>query len=338
MEETLRYISILGDAHTNIGVIGLGDKILNLNSIWYEGALWLENEAGLMTDTKIISIDGVKPSKIWTAVEELFPFENESGYGFYKYHIVFDTVLRLAGVNVEKQQLEVVFEKDGNQYSEQRDFLTLSEFVSENPDTIFSQRPTATYKILDNVFYLDLNRFQVDSSLNKATDALKEAIANGTKKVIVDLRGNSGGNSLAGSQILKSMGMSEPAYNWYTRSKGSQFINKYEQLIENMGSPNPNVELIVLSDEITFSSGTMFCVWTQDGKLGKVIGRPSANSPNCYGDVLRDTLPNTGTPYQVSFKFFKRPDQNANHDIFEVDVYVPHDTDALSVALEMLAE
>ena len=82
----------------------------------------------------------------------------------------------------------------------------------------------------------------------------------------------------------------------------------------------------------------MFCVWTQDGKLGKVIGRPSANSPNCYGDVLRDTLPNTGTPYQVSFKFFKRPDQNANHDIFEVDVYVPHDTDALEVALEMLAE
>ena len=338
MEETLRYISVLGDIHTNVGVIGLGEKILNLNSFWYEDTLWLEDETGLMTDIKILSIGGVEPSKLWVALKELFPFENESGYGFYKYHIVFDTVLSLAGVNVEQQQLEVVFEKNGNKYSEQRDLLTLSDWVVENPDTIFSQRPTATYKILDNVFYLDLNRFQVDSSLNKATDALKEAIANGTKKVIVDLRGNSGGNSLAGSQILKAMGMSEPAYSWYTRNKGSQIINKYEPLIENKGSANPNVDLIVLSDEITFSSGTMFCIWTQDGNLGKVIGRPSANSPNCYGDVTRGTLPNTKTRYQISFKQWKRPDANANPDIMELDVYVPADTDALSVALEMLAE
>lgn len=113
-----------------------------------------------------------------------------------------------------------------------------------------------------------------------------------------------------------------------TGSTGSAIISK----------KNDEVKLIVLSDETTYSSANMLCALVQDGKLGQIIGQGSSNSPSAYGDILYFKLPYTGLEGQVSHKRFTRADSTADQKQLHPDVEVPYGTDALSVALEMLAE
>ena len=74
---------------------------------------------------------------------------------------------------------------------------------------------------------------------------------------------------------------------------------------------NPDVDLVVLTDEGTFSSATMLAVFVRDGKLGTLIGRPSSNKPNHFGDILYVQLENTGAFCTVSHKQWQRPDAEA---------------------------
>ena len=180
-----------------------------------------------------------------------------------------------------------------------------------------------------------MNRCVVDDNLNVVCAALEEAVANGQEKVIIDVRGNSGGDTAADVKILNAMGMTNPSYTHYIRVSGTDLYNIAEQS-NTEAVQNPNVQLIVLSDEGVFSSATTMCIYVQDGNLGQVIGRPSSNSPNLYGNVRVFYFPNTKLRYQISMDYWLRPDVNANREIMEMDVWVPHGTDALDVALEML--
>ena len=77
-------------------------------------------------------------------------------------------------------------------------------------------------------------------------------------------------------------------------------------------------------------------VWVQDGKLGRVVGYPSANAPTSYGDILNYTLPRTGVEVVMSHKQFQRPDADANQTTLTPDVLVPYGEDALPAALALL--
>jgi len=71
--------------------------------------------------------------------------------------------------------------------------------------------------------------------------------------------------------------------------------------------------------------------------LGQVIGRPSSNSPNTYGNVRYCTLPNQQMQYRISMDYWMRPDLTGSAEMLEMDVYVPYGSDTLAVALELLS-
>lgn len=99
---------------------------------------------------------------------------------------------------------------------------------------------------------------------------------------------------------------------------------------------NEAVQLIVLSDRHTFSAATMLCTYVKDGKLGKIVGEPSFNQPNAYGDFINVTLEHSKIEMYVSHKQLIRPD-DANTDnmlIPDVEVYAE---DAYEKAVEMLS-
>ena len=58
----------------------------------------------------------------------------------------------------------------------------------------------------------------------------------------------------------------------------------------------------------------------QDNGLGKVIGEPSANSVNGYGEIASFYLPNTGLYVQISTKKWYRID-GGNSDEFVMPDY-----------------
>ena len=99
---------------------------------------------------------------------------------------------------------------------------------------------------------------------------------------------------------------------------------------------NKDIDLVVLTDENTFSSATMLTVWVKDGKLGTIIGRPSRNAPCMYGDKLQYTLPLTETYVRISYKQFFRPDASADPDTVEPDILTDYGDDILKVAEEYL--
>ena len=185
---TRRYVSSLRDGHSTVGLKGLASKALDLNSIYLDGTLWLLDENDYLTETHILSIDGVPAEDIFAVVEELFPIENESGYVMYHYHAMFDGVLKEAGVDVSEDSVNVVFEKNGQEYNESVSFTDIQTVLSQ-----LIHQTTVSHSIMDDIFYIDLNKCVVDDNLRSTIVVLDEVLQNGMKKVIIDVRGNSGG-------------------------------------------------------------------------------------------------------------------------------------------------
>lgn len=118
----------------------------------------------------------------------------------------------------------------------------------------------------------------------------------------------------------------------YDKAEGSE---RYAPSLSG-AKPNPEVELVVLTDEDTFSSAAMLAVMVRDGKLGTIIGRTSRNAPNRYGDVLSYQLGNTGMSGTVSHKQWLRPDVNGDPDTVTPDVVTAIGEDSLQAALDYL--
>lgn len=333
---TRRYVSSLRDGHSTVGLKGLASKALDLNSIYLDGTLWLLDENDYLTETRILSIDGVPAEDIFAVVEELFPIENESGYVMYRYHAMFDGVLKEADVNVSQDSVNVVFEKNGQEYNESVSFTDVQTVLSK-----LIHQTTVSHSIMDDIFYIDLNKCVVDDNLRKTISALDEALQNGMKKVIIDVRGNSGGSSKAGLSLLETMGMIPPLYTQTIRTRGTDQYRVEDPdsvTLQQKVVSNPDIRLLVLCDEFSFSSANHLCVSVQDGKLGKLVGRPSANNANCYGYGSAFALPNSQLNISISAHYWERPDQNASHDRVDVDVYVPHNEDILDTAVKILRE
>ena len=103
----------------------------------------------------------------------------------------------------------------------------------------------------------------------------------------------------------------------------------------NKSTKNEDINLYVLTNEATFSSAQMLCVWVADGKLGTLVGRPSSNMPSNYGDILSYQLKNSRIIGQISHKKWTRPDLTKDKErILEPNIYVNYGNDILERALE----
>lgn len=152
---------------------------------------------------------------------------------------------------------------------------------------------------------------------------------------------------MVGEQLLKAMGMQAPSYGCYIRiSELSVKTRSLRQTDDDIIYYEPNVystvkndgiELVILTDTLTFSSATMLGVWVKDGNLGTIIGRPSMNAPSCFGDMLPFKLPVSQLSINISYKKFLRPDTAADPTLLMPDILTERSEDALAVALEYLS-
>lgn len=130
------------------------------------------------------------------------------------------------------------------------------------------------------------------------------------RNVAVDLRGNGGGSSLVGNEFIKYLpvdSFSDCPYEWRwgfltLRASGANVKNRRVKELTFYGN------VFVLTDKDSFSAARDFAMLIQDNRLGKVVGEPSANAVNCFGEVAYFYLPNTGLFVQISTKKFGRID------------------------------
>jgi hypothetical protein len=211
----------------------------------------------------------------------------------------------------------------------------------------------------DNTGYLRLNSFDVDehksqyeSFIEKSFDSLSKQKVN---KLIIDVRGNTGGQSDAGALVLR----------YLTNKRLPQVSKAYDKILEDnagwfnyRGKPGDTKELdlstddmikpmepekqfkgkvLVLFDEMTYSAGIIFITTVQDNNVAQTVGRPTAGFANQTRNIEAFQLPNTKlTIYAPSRKFIR---VNGNASIHSVvpDIVV-NNTDSVSTGTDYVLE
>lgn len=191
--------------------------------------------------------------------------------------------------------------------------------------------------------YLSINSLTADPAvfkhfLDSAFTLLKNQPA---KKLVIDLRRNGGGNSALGEALLgyitgKPFRMaggvkwkvSQPykdMLNERTKGEAPKTMAYYFNAVNGTIISDDGVQaqkpadnplryygaVDVLIGPHTFSSANMLANTIQDYKLATLIGQPSGEPANDYGELIQVRLPNTGFTFFTSTKQFVRANGNA---------------------------
>lgn len=339
----MAYMASLQDAHTRLDPFGgVPQAMLDIGWVADGEHLYLTGQDAAVTATEVTAVGGVSTTALFAAIDKYVASENQAGrdVNHAKWAAV-PALLRKVGAVFSEEGTLVVSLKDGGAATTQTVGVAM-------PDGGRDAHVITTQKMGD-VFYVDFNQCIDGDELQLAVTALREAVQSGTKKVIIDVRGNGGGNSDTCVQLLHAMGMEVPNYGVFIRYSPLAHGTYPEYVDTDSGSDrydphpetaraNPEIQLVVLTDEDTFSSATMMGVYVRDGKLGTLIGRPSSNMPNSYGDILLFGLNHSRIDCTVSYKQFLRPDQSALGNELKPDIVTAVGEDALQTALNYLEQ
>ena len=327
------YLSFFGDGHT--GIVWNENTYLKIPWEFYDGKLYLRKD-GKRSDIYAVLVGGQQVEKILEQVEKLCPVENEMTKQTRFADLASGRNLLLStGVESSNGKIYVLF-SDG---VERR----FSFHVQSRQSDDTTKKDLNTCFINDNIFVVDFNSCIDDEELHAIAEKLKKAIANGTSKVIIDVRGNGGGNSAACERLINAMDMKVPEYDIVIRfseeaAKQNGSLRKTGSIKMNGSDKeknNPNIDLVVLCDKYTYSSANMLLVWVRDGGLGTIIGEPSSGVPSHYGDIIYFVLENSKLYGSVSHKMFTRPDESNQERVLQPDI-VTESEEALEVAMEYL--
>lgn len=130
----------------------------------------------------------------------------------------------------------------------------------------------------DEIVYVSYQSSRLDA-FGFFRSVLKEIRDDRTTRVIIDIRANSGGASIAGTRFAAKLGR-----------------------IRRLREPG---SIFVLIGPRTFSSGMMLAVDLMDKTDAIFIGEPLAETPTSWGEVTRFPLPNSELMIGTSTKLFR---------------------------------
>jgi hypothetical protein len=332
-----KYLASLNDGHTSVQ--GLNRSMfIDVNWKAIGDSLFLLDEDGKITDNLIVSIGDIGVLDIFSMVDNYYAFENETAKE--RNRTLWSRskdLLFISGCTISQNKISIKISNE-NGLSE-----TNYNIKNINIYNFYNHLFSVSSKMMDNVFYIDYNICEPGIQLSRVINQLKQAISDGITSVIIDARDNPGGNSEASKALLEAMEMTEPQYGIYLRY--SPLLSKQWQREENSGfieyprdisvsRKNPNINLVILTNENTYSAAMLLGVNVQDGSLGTIIGQSSSNAPNNYGDILNYTLPDSKIKVSISCKRFLRPNENADPNSLIPDIITGYKEYALKVALE----
>lgn len=344
---TQKYIVSMRDLHTTVYNPNPNKYFLDMDCTIYNNKLYSE-ENGMRTGNYITAIGNVDIEKIFDIVYSYKTSENEAGNIYNKavYSLSKD-ILELSGCVLNNDSAEVNFENDNGgksnriiAFKENPIYAEYDEFQTKN-DT-----KNAECRMINDVLYIDINRFQMNNDFQSTIDAASEKIKNGINKVIIDVRHNPGGNIDLIQKVLHSLDM-EPPYMGIVK-KNSPLSRKIlkdgadigidisQDASLSMAKQNPDISLVVLTDEYSISCAALFAVCVKDGKLGTVIGQTPISAPNMKGEPLEYVLKNSNLKVHIPCISAIRPDKNADKRQLMPDIVLDEDTDSLDYALEYI--
>lgn len=177
-----------------------------------------------------------------------------------------------------------------------------------------------------------------DLYVNTVNEFFDKVDSTDIENVIVDLRGNGGGNSYVANEFLSHLNIDGYMGLSGDVRYGNFLIHNepYYYTVEKKENAYDG-KVFILTDVFTFSSAMDFAMFFKDNNLGTVVGEASGNMPESYGDVLSFMVPNSKLAFSVSYKKWHRIDQSKCDEPIKPD-YECKSQDALSYAKQLIVE
>lgn len=289
----------------------------------------------------VMSINGKSVGQIFEDAKPYVCYETEDGISidlgslatldFYGYHAPFS----FEWTDGENVITEVFSEEDFVSWSE---FLEIrNQYVHDNDkpqEFVFYEIDEEKSLAILTLTQCNYNQTYIDCVKSMFAEIMQKDIQN----VAVDLRGNGGGSSFVGNEFIKYLPVEhyfDGPYDWrwgffHFHSSGGTRNRQHKDLMFDGN-------VYVLTDRNSFSSAKDFAMLIQDNHLGKIVGEPSANAVNGYGEVAVFHLPNTGLLVQISTKKWYRIDET-NTDSYVMPDYPCDGQNAIEKLYEVIGQ
>ena len=313
----------LYDGHSSVFYVGDSPYINDFSKL---------NEIGLPA-----KINGEPIEQLRKRFYEVFQYETESyaDIVFAERIISKKGCLEWIGVDTSNG-VTFTFDTDDGQLDCHYDFVPYDQVIGVKEE---KDEPWVSYKISpDNtVGIFTLNTCDFNDEYKKTVKEFFEKVdETGAENIIVDLRKNSGGNSYVADYFLKYIDVN--GYNTWSSARrvGNHLDTHDQEYIKNDHlEPKFSGNVYILTSTLTYSAAMDFTMYFMDNDLGKVVGEPSGNLPDSYGDCLSFSTPNSKLGFNVSYKKWQRIDTSKSGEPLTPDY--PCDADkAMGKAFEII--
>ncbi|MGN1148302.1 MAG: S41 family peptidase [Lachnospiraceae bacterium] len=309
---------------------------------WYnvEEERYIDDFTQIRTYGNPVAIDGVPVEEILDAYKEIASYELDfyAEYRFFGSVVIKEQGLRLCGVDTS-DGVVMTFDEEGRQTEYRYEFVPVTEVKGLEQSEEESDWVSYQIDKENNVGIFTLTACDYNEEYcSKLAEFFSEVFSENIENVVVDLRGNGGGNSRVADEFITYLDVNE-YQGWDSAVRLGWYLLKNE----NVSCTNQkkeqvfNGDVYLLTDIWTYSSAMDFAMLIADNDLGTIVGEPSGNLPDSYGDCLSFQLPNTRLFLSVSYKKWCRIDQSKHGEPIMPDYEVAAD-EALEKVYELIKE
>lgn len=325
----------LGDAHTHV-FSKYKDEYLNLPCVWTDDGLVARQDInyGLKKGDIIRSIGTLNMVDALGLLEPYIPHENEYWVKARSVEF-FSRKSFLLGLGMLEKDAQIV------QLGVERNRVGLTSFAkfaggkgvgtgsalgNESGDALDGSSGGTKDFCRYSVYKDELVVFTLDSCINNELyqNTVKEFFEmvelKGIQKIAIDLRENMGGDPQVIDEFLKFLPEQDvrffggyKRYSQQTKERGLTPRAKgyaYDApVLKRVGGKSPEYSgrLYCLVSNRTFSSANWFAEIIQANRLGQIVGEPTGNAPDSYGNIIRFELPNSQLGLCVSWCKWESP-------------------------------
>jgi hypothetical protein len=308
----------LHDAHSSLALPRSGET-LAMPFVWLDEGLIVTADAGeLRRGDRIVRFAGCEPGALEARLATVVPAENAHWRRQQAPALLADLgALALLGL-AERAPVPARAERGGAE---------IDVAVAAGPLPRAPRRDDWVRFEIDkehDVGIFTLDRCDVDATYRDTLAKFFRSVREQQiRRIAVDLRANSGGNSQVTDEFLRYLDLDgyqnfsgdvrwSPTALQQRHGDGAPRFEKAQPVHrdnDHVADPPPfRGELFVLTGPATFSSGNWFATVVHDNRLGRIVGEPTGNAPSSFGDILTLSLPKSGCSYTLSFKRWVRPD------------------------------
>lgn len=294
--ELRRLVALVADSHTRVEGLGPFESTASPvllqrfpDGWWIIGAFRGFQD---LVGCRVLAFDGQPIEAVLDQMRPYLSFENEASFqefapGFLRRPAFLHAIgaiasrdavsLDLEALDGSRRTVKLRSRRDGYSYGTHLIEPEMEEpWRMRHPELVYWQAFPA-----DDVLYIRYAACRADPErpiadfAGEVDRALREAQP---RTAIIDLRGNGGGDSSVLGPVIR--------------------------LFER-GGPGSGLKLVALTDAGTFSSGLLNAWQLRERAGAELAGEPSAQRPNCFGEILSFTLPVSRTRISCSTRVFR---------------------------------